>query len=540
MSTQRQFSEDLWDKFESVVKKVDNGKIFTQQLSKFLSKQQQIESAYAKSLVKLCKDKSFAPEVEMGTLRDSFQCYREQLELIGALHEEFSNRLEKLVSLGIDGYLEESRKQRKALIANGEKCTKDLKTAESNESKAKQNYEKLKRKQEEANEDLSKQPPGAKEQKSRKTLESATKAADKADNEYRESVKCLQQNQQKFYHEEMPRILDDLQRFEVERIDKSKDWLMEVITQNELVPPAVIIHNENIKKGIDAIDRERDLQNYIIVTMSGAQKPPEAQYEPYQSGGVFAIVNSSSNSNLNISRKSGELSGSGNSIQNGASISSPQQIHHHNQPQYQNIDHQTPPQPNIIQQHQSSNSVGTNNVMTTPPPPQQQQPPTPQSTQLNNTPQPPISLSKNNDSNNNSVNNSSGSGGGAGGEIVRALYDYNATEENEISFKANALIKVVLRDESGWWQGMVIGESDRVGVFPSNFISDSSDSSKKRVDVAGRKCKVLYDYRTDCEGELNIKEGEILTIEYEDEGWFFGSNESNVSARFPSNYVQVI
>ncbi|KAM9971286.1 hypothetical protein ACTFIW_011263 [Dictyostelium discoideum] len=535
MSAQRQFSEDLWDKFESVVKKVDNGKIFTQQLSKFLSKQQQIESAYAKSLVKLCKDKSFAPEVEMGTLRDSFQCYREQLELIGALHEEFSNRLEKLVTIGIDGYLEESRKQRKALIANGEKCTKDLKTAESNESKAKQNYEKLKRKQEEANEDLSKQPPGAKEQKARKTLESATKAADKGDNEYRESVKCLQQNQQKFYHEEMPRILDDLQRFEVERIDKSKDWLMEVITQNELVPPAVIIHNENIKKGIESIDRERDLQNYILVTMSGAQKPPEAQYEPYQSGGGFAIVNSSSNNNLNISRKSGELNGSGgggSNIQNGASItSSPQQ------PQYQNIDHQTPPQPNIIiQQHQQSNN--NSNVMTTPPPPQPQQPPQqqqqqlPQPTQLNNPPQPPISLSKNDSSN--SINSNSN------GEIVRALYDYNATEENEISFKANALIKVVLRDESGWWQGMVIGESDRIGVFPSNFISDSSDSSKKRVDVAGRKCKVLYDYRTDCEGELNIKEGEILTIEYEDEGWFFGSNESNVSARFPSNYVQVI
>ncbi|KAK5574709.1 hypothetical protein RB653_009962 [Dictyostelium firmibasis] len=539
MSTQRQFSEDLWDKFESVVKKVDNGKIFTQQLSKFLSKQQQIESTYAKSLVKLCKDKSFAPDVEMGTLRDSFQCYREQLELIGALHEEFSNRLEKLVTIGIDGYLEESRKQRKALIANGEKCTKDLKTAESNESKAKQNYEKLKRKQEEANEDLSKQPPGAKEQKARKTLESASKAADKADNEYREGVKCLQQNQQKFYHEEMPRILDDLQRFEVERIDKSKDWLMEVITQNELVPPAVIIHNENIKKGIESIDRERDLQNYILVTMSGAQKPPEAQYEPYQSGGGFAIVNSSSNSNLNISRKSADhtLGGSGGMSpqqQNGASISSPQ-------PQYQNIDHQTPPQPNIIQ-HQPNNNNNNNiitNVMTTPPQqqPPQPHPPQPQPTQLNNVPQPPISLNKNNDSSANSNNINSNNDNG---EIVRALYDYNATEENEISFKANALIKVVLRDESGWWQGMVVGESDRIGVFPSNFISDSSDSSKKRVDVAGRKCKVLYDYRTDCEGELNIKEGEILTIEYEDEGWFFGSNEASVSARFPSNYVQVI
>eukprot|EP01133_Synstelium_polycarpum_P009153 gene9153-10739_t len=418
---------------------------------------------YAKSLVKLCKDKSFASEMEIGSLRDSWQIYRDQLELIGTLHEEFSQKLEKLIVGGIELYLEDSRKQRKALVTNGEKLTKDLKTAEANESKAKQNYEKLKKKQEETQEELSKQPPGAKEQKARKNVESATKAADRADNEYRDSVKTLQQNQSKFYHDEMPRILDDLQRFEVERIDKTKDWLLEVVTASEILPAQVTTSNETVKRGIENIDRDRDLQSFIMEKMSGAQKPAEVQYEPYQP--------------MSLSF---------------AALSSPQG----GSPVHQG------------ENHKRNGARNSTDIAS------------------------PIDASKDNMLN--------GSGRMQEFETVRALYDYNATEENEISFKANNIVKVMQRDESGWWQGTVIGGGDgKIGMFPSNFV-ESTDSQRKKVDVSGGKCKVLYDYNSDCEGELEIKEGETLTIELEDEGWFFGSNEKGACGRFPSNYVQLI
>ncbi|KAF2068598.1 hypothetical protein CYY_010076 [Polysphondylium violaceum] len=493
----RGFSEDLWDKFESVVKKVDNGKHFTQSLSKFLIKQQQIESNYAKSLIKLCKDKSFAPDNEIGTLRDSFQVYREQVELIAMLHEDFTSKLEKIVTGGIDLYIEESRKQRKGLISAGEKCTKDLKTAEVNESKSKQNYEKLKKKQEEAHEDLTKQPPGAKELSARKKLESATKSADKADNEYRDSVKVLQSNQQKFYHEEMPKILDDLQRFEAERIDKTKDWLYEIIKFKETVPPLVIAHDANIKKSVEDIDRDKDIQGFIMATMSGAQKPSEAQYEPYQP----------SNSHLSFTAHTSPPSGSnGVDKRKSEDISSPV----HANPAIQATP-TTPNYPSIVPQ---------------PPPPTVT---AADGTTVYSTPT-PINNEKLSNSN---LNNSKDI------ETVRALYDYVASEDNEISFKANSVIKVLLRDESGWWQGSVFGGDGKVGMFPSNFV-ESTDSQKKKVDVAGEKCKVLYDYQSECEGELEIKEGELLVIEYEDEGWFFGSNDKGASGRFPSNYVQLL
>ncbi|EGG22363.1 SH3 domain-containing protein [Cavenderia fasciculata] len=469
----RGFSEDLWDKFEGVVKKVENGKVFTNTMSKFLSKQQQIESAYAKSMIKLCKDKSLAPDMEIGTLRDSWQVYRDQLEAISNLHDEFSQKLEKLIASNVEFYLEESRKQRKALVASGEKLTKDLKTAEANESKAKQNYEKLKKKQEEAHEDLSKQPPGAKEQKARKNVETATKAADRADNEYKDSVKQLQLNQTKFYHEEMPKILDDLQRFEVERLDKTKDWMLDIIKFTETIPPLVSISNENIRKGFENIDRDKDIQSFIMEKMSGAQKPAESQYEPYQSSSHLSF-SALSTSQANSPLQNGENSKSRHSL--GSSISS------------------------------SSGGGGRDSVTSSP-------------------------INGANVTNSRSVEDMVIT------DTVRALYDYSETEENEISFKSNNIIKVIMKDESGWWRGTVVGGDGKIGMFPSNFVLSTDSTQTKKVDVAGSKCKVLYDYHSDCEGELGIKEGELLTIEYEDEGWFFGSNEKNESGRFPKSNI---
>eukprot|EP00013_Stygamoeba_regulata_P028858 CAMPEP_0177646796 /NCGR_PEP_ID=MMETSP0447-20121125/9957_1 /TAXON_ID=0 /ORGANISM="Stygamoeba regulata, Strain BSH-02190019" /LENGTH=1048 /DNA_ID=CAMNT_0019149337 /DNA_START=284 /DNA_END=3426 /DNA_ORIENTATION=- len=59
-----------------------------------------------------------------------------------------------------------------------------------------------------------------------------------------------------------------------------------------------------------------------------------------------------------------------------------------------------------------------------------------------------------------------GGGGGGGGGIgkCRALYDYDATDPNELSFKQNEIITILQKDPSGWWQGELNG---RVGVFPS-------------------------------------------------------------------------
>ena len=64
------------------------------------------------------------------------------------------------------------------------------------------------------------------------------------------------------------------------------------------------------------------------------------------------------------------------------------------------------------------------------------------------------------------------------GDWVRALYDYEATNDEELSFVEGQLLRVLRRDENGvddgWWEGELDG---RVGVFPSLVVEELMTSS---------------------------------------------------------------
>jgi son of sevenless-like protein len=51
--------------------------------------------------------------------------------------------------------------------------------------------------------------------------------------------------------------------------------------------------------------------------------------------------------------------------------------------------------------------------------------------------------------------------------IVRALYDYNATDSSNLTFQAGDLIQVFTQLDSGWWDGLL---HENRGWFPSNYV----------------------------------------------------------------------
>lgn len=57
--------------------------------------------------------------------------------------------------------------------------------------------------------------------------------------------------------------------------------------------------------------------------------------------------------------------------------------------------------------------------------------------------------------------------------LVRALYDYQATIDEEFDFQAGDVIAVTSAPEDGWWSGELLDDARKVEgkhIFPSNFV----------------------------------------------------------------------
>lgn len=152
--------------------------------------------------------------------------------------------------------------------------------------------------------------------------------------------------------------------------------------------------------------------------------------------------------------------------------------------------------------------------------------------------------------------------------------------------------------EEGWWRGKLAG---KVGVFPSNFVvqfnstspvlanrrsatgtnvsrirnslsssredlvstvsekdapslppkpgkNDDIPNAKTRTDLPNsvatvrELCKVLFPYEASNEDELDLKEGDVISIlskELPDKGWWRGELKGKIGV-FPDNFVQIL
>ncbi|WVQ68268.1 uncharacterized protein L199_006475 [Kwoniella botswanensis] len=62
--------------------------------------------------------------------------------------------------------------------------------------------------------------------------------------------------------------------------------------------------------------------------------------------------------------------------------------------------------------------------------------------------------------------------------LVRARFNFQATDHSALSFNAGDLIQVFARLESGWWDGMLDGQR---GWFPSNYVEEINEEDLKRL-----------------------------------------------------------
>ncbi|XP_034433186.1 mitogen-activated protein kinase kinase kinase 9 [Hippoglossus hippoglossus] len=78
-----------------------------------------------------------------------------------------------------------------------------------------------------------------------------------------------------------------------------------------------------------------------------------------------------------------------------------------------------------------------------------------------------------------------GAGRGAPGYWT-AVFDYEATADDELSLRRGDLVELLSKDslvsgDEGWWTGMI---ADRVGIFPSNYVSKGNGIPKEIRDTS--------------------------------------------------------
>jgi hypothetical protein len=127
-------------------------------------------------------------------------------------------------------------------------------------------------------------------------------------------------------------------------------------------------------------------------------------------------------------------------------------------------------------------------------------------------------------------------------KMLVSLYSYDKTEDNELTFGEGEAIALLEENDSGWWKGR-LERTGEEGLFPSNFVEEQG---KPQSDVAdgpapiNARYKSLYDYDAEDATELSIKENDILFVENEKDGWYYGYREASPAQKgnFPSNFVE--
>jgi len=122
-----------------------------------------------------------------------------------------------------------------------------------------------------------------------------------------------------------------------------------------------------------------------------------------------------------------------------------------------------------------------------------------------------------------------------------ALYDYEATEDYEMSLVEGEYIKHIDQSDDGWWSG--VGRGGKTGLFPSHFVrllEGSEPPSPPEIPAThvGGKAVALYNYLGAEDNQVTFREGDIIT-DVVSERWLRGKSPSGEIGLFPAIYVDI-
>jgi len=355
------------------------------------------------------------------------------------------------------------------LLLDGGKATKILEDTVSNYQKAKQRAEKLAKEAEQSQQGYHKATtddtvkPDAIQKLASKVTQAKEKAL-QADAEYRDTVVRANEVKDKFHSEQMPQILEELQKLEEERIKFLKTTLKQFIDLQDAIPPSIKLTCEAMSQYVDAIDVDADIQTFIEENRTEADGPEPIEYIPFtEEGANQAAVGVKKGPNIvdflkkiqkfppeeRNAKLQEKLAETDNEIKNKtktkSSMENMAKLYDKDPEQKKKVELQLDQFTKDIEQLQDTRQkieqeLKSSGVTVAPAP-------APAVTAPSNTKPsaaPKTSVVKK----------------------AKALYDYKSEGEEELSFQKGDLVSVVEIEDSGWWQVELKG---RKGIVPGNY-----------------------------------------------------------------------
>ncbi|KAL9889582.1 SH3 domain-containing lethal (3) 05822 isoform 1-T4 [Glossina fuscipes fuscipes] len=142
-----------------------------------------------------------------------------------------------------------------------------------------------------------------------------------------------------------------------------------------------------------------------------------------------------------------------------------------------------------------------------------------------------------------------------------ALYDFDSNEEGDLCFRENEKIYLLEEISADWYRGRTRAGCE--GIFPINYIeikiplTAKAELSKNLSTVSSnnstptysaypsnvnhlQNVKCLYHFPAEVEGDLELKENDLVTILYRiNEDWLFGESNGR-QGQFPANFLEYV
>lgn len=287
------WGHDLWDQYDSISSYTKKGIDFLEKYGQFLDQRCRIEKEYASKLRRLVK--TFIPKEKHDEDEGQFTCimaYKNVLNELGdqaGQHEVIAENLSTSVVPEIASLVKLLKEDKKKHFNEGALFRETLISSMSTLTKAKNKYEKALNASEKALQSYRKADADlnlsrAEVEKQRKNSTLKAQQCDDAKNEYAYQLQQTNIDQEKYYTEDSPLVLNNIQDLEHRRIKSFRDFILKSVQIERDVFPIISHCLDGMRKSAESIDEKEDSRLVVEMYKSGFQSPDDILFDDLSCG----------------------------------------------------------------------------------------------------------------------------------------------------------------------------------------------------------------------------------------------------------------